>query len=122
MNCRCRVGASGICDELPKIIQSFSIPSIQNISPLKSALNPTGIAVEFNQELADELVVWAVRAIADLAANNPNNQTKLGMTGCCEALVTVLNSAVESLETNSLGEFTVQLILIHGCVIVPSYV
>ena len=34
--------------------------------------------------------VWAIRAVADLAANNPNNQTKLGLGGACEALVDVV--------------------------------
>jgi hypothetical protein len=36
------------------------------------------------------VTLWAVRAIADLAANNPNNQTRLGNNGACEALVAAI--------------------------------
>lgn len=36
------------------------------------------------------VTLWAVRAVADLAANNPNNQAKLGAHGACEALVKAL--------------------------------
>ena len=47
------------------------------------------------QYIADEAVsLYAVRAIADLAANNPNNQTKLGVHGACEALVTFLRGTL----------------------------
>ena len=40
------------------------------------------------------IVMWAVRAVADLAANNPNNQTKLGLNGACEGLILVLKSVL----------------------------
>jgi Fe-S cluster biogenesis protein NfuA len=40
------------------------------------------------------IAVWAVRAIADLAANNPNNQTKLGLNGACDGLVLALKSVM----------------------------
>lgn len=36
------------------------------------------------------LMFWTVRAIADLAANNPNNQAKLGYVGACEFLVNIM--------------------------------
>lgn len=36
------------------------------------------------------LMFWTVRAIGDLAANNPNNQTKLGYAGACEFLVNIM--------------------------------
>lgn len=36
------------------------------------------------------VTTWAVRAIADLAANNPNNQSRLGSSGACEALVAAI--------------------------------
>lgn len=36
------------------------------------------------------LLFWTMRAIADLAANNPNNQAKLGHHGACDLLVKVL--------------------------------
>jgi hypothetical protein len=36
------------------------------------------------------IIYWACRAIADLAANNPNNQAKLGAHGACEFLVKIL--------------------------------
>lgn len=37
------------------------------------------------------LLYWTVRAIADLAANNPNNQAKLGYHGACDFLVRIMN-------------------------------
>jgi hypothetical protein len=37
------------------------------------------------------LLYWVIKAIGDLAANNPNNQTKLGREGACELLVAVLD-------------------------------
>jgi hypothetical protein len=36
------------------------------------------------------VTLWAVRAIADMAANNPNNQARLGNHGACEALVAAI--------------------------------
>ena len=58
--------------------------------------------------------VWAIRAVADLAANNPNNQTKLGLGGACEALVDVVKvlasnkeGAVGSMSHYSEGGFGV---------------
>ena len=38
--------------------------------------------------------MWAVRAIANLAANNPNNQTKLGAAGACEFLVKTIRMSL----------------------------
>jgi hypothetical protein len=37
------------------------------------------------------LLYWVIKAIGDLAANNPNNQTKFGREGACELLVAVLD-------------------------------
>lgn len=37
------------------------------------------------------LIYWVIKAIGDLSANNPNNQTKLGNHGACELLVKVLD-------------------------------
>lgn len=97
-------GSSGICDDLPKIIHAYSNASAYNESGVKPTANYRyGKSPDFNQDYADELIVWAVRAIADLAANNPNNQTKLGISGCCEALVSVLKSAVEAKEVTPRG-------------------
>ncbi len=42
----------------------------------------------------DETILWSVRAIADLAANHPNNQTKLGVKGACDGLVRVLRGVL----------------------------
>jgi len=72
---RNRMGASWtsnseICAELPKIIQSYGEDG--------------------------NVVDWAVRAIANLAANNPNNQSKLGNFGACEVLVSTLRSSTVS--------------------------
>jgi hypothetical protein len=39
----------------------------------------------------DYVALWAVRAVADLAANNVNNQARLGAAGACEALVKILD-------------------------------
>lgn len=36
------------------------------------------------------LMYWTVRAIGDLAANNPNNQAKLGHAGACELLINIM--------------------------------
>lgn len=85
---RNRLGASGICDALAKILNKYLGTSVT--SPHRSKLP---IATEAE---VDDILLWAVRAVADLAANNPNNQTKLGLSGCCEAVVLVLRKSLES--------------------------
>jgi hypothetical protein len=40
------------------------------------------VITNFNED--GKVTDWAIRAIANLAANNPNNQAALGATGCCE--------------------------------------
>lgn len=55
------------------------------------------IQLHINEQMASSwrkvertLIYWSTRAIADLAANNPNNQAKLGNYGACELLVKIL--------------------------------
>jgi hypothetical protein len=48
-----------------------------------------------------DVAIWSVRAVADLAANHPNNQTKLGGKGTCEGLIKVLKGLVNSSSSSS---------------------
>jgi hypothetical protein len=98
---RNRLGASGICDELAKILNKYLAASSNSQSNKSPHANPAVPSSQrFKHPVAteaevEEILRWAVRAVADLAANNPNNQTKLGLSGCCEAVVNVLRRALE---------------------------
>ena len=45
---------------------------------------------------------WIVRSIGNLSANNPNNQTKLGLSGACEILCELLKNILPSQDLKSL--------------------
>ena len=45
---------------------------------------------------------WIVRSIGNLSANNPNNQTKLGLSGACEILCELLKNVLPSQDLKSL--------------------
>ena len=45
---------------------------------------------------------WIVKSIGNLSANNPNNQTKLGLSGACEILCELLKSILPSQDLKSL--------------------
>ena len=80
---RNRLGASGCCERVPKIMAN---PLFSNDS---------------------SVIVWFVRAVADLAANNPNNQTKLGVNGACEALVKAITQSWGSMsEEETLAKYS----------------
>lgn len=38
----------------------------------------------------DDIIILAIKAVADLSANNPQNQSRLGHAGACEALMQAL--------------------------------
>ena len=63
---RNRLGASGVCPEISKSLISH---------------------------ISDKNIVFElIKCIGNLAANNPNNQTKLGLSGCCEILCEIMKS------------------------------
>eukprot|EP01038_Epipyxis_sp_PR26KG_P004281 gene4281-6066_t len=70
---RNKLGANGVCSAVPMAASFYFDDQISR--PLF---------------MENSLLYWIIRAIADLAANNPNNQAKLGMYGACELLVRVL--------------------------------
>lgn len=72
MTNRNRFGASGICEELTKRLADFL------------ALDSTRI-------------LWSVRCLADLAANSPQNQSKLGAAGACEILMGIFRRQLDLL-------------------------
>ena len=79
---RNRLGSSDVCSSIMLVI----LPNIEeqmNISWRKYDTT---------------LIYWVIKAIGDIAANNPNNQAKLGSAGACEFLVQVLDR--KSLETH----------------------
>ena len=45
---------------------------------------------------------WIVNSIGNLSANNPNNQTKLGLSGACEILCELLKNVLPSPDLKSL--------------------
>lgn len=75
---RNKLGANDACYHVPVTLQN-------HISSL--IFNPLF-------DLKHSMLYWAVRAIGDLAANNPNNQSKLGDHGACECLLRILHREV----------------------------
>lgn len=71
---RNRLGSSDVCSSLVNILKGC-IDEQMTISWRKHD---------------STLVFWMVKALGNLAANNPTNQTKLGNHGACELLVKVL--------------------------------
>jgi hypothetical protein len=71
---RNRLGSSDACSAVMLPINGF----------FEEHINATFVKVD------KSLLFWTVRAIADLAANNPNNQAKLGHHGACDLLVKIL--------------------------------
>jgi len=63
---RNKLGASDACSAVPEVLKD-------NINVL--------ISQPFHN-MERNLLYWGVRTIADLAANNPNNQSKLGCQWC----------------------------------------
>jgi hypothetical protein len=63
---RSLLGVSGTCDEVCDVLPQLSYEE-------------------------DSTIQLACRVIANLAANHPNNQHKLGASGACEFLLSVLN-------------------------------
>lgn len=45
---------------------------------------------------------WIVKSIGNLSANNPNNQTKLGLSGACEILCELLKNTLPSQDLKNL--------------------
>ncbi len=72
---RNKLGASDACEVIPMIMNT-------HIDTL--LLQPLGRLEQTS------LLFWGVRAMAELAANNPNNQTKLTAHGCIELLVRIM--------------------------------
>ena len=75
---RNKLGANEVCQLVPHIFQSQISEMIFN--PIFSRHHSP--------------LYWATRAVADLAANNPNNQAKLGEGGACECLVRILHREI----------------------------
>jgi len=75
---RNKLGANDACYHVPVTLQNHFSNLIFN--PLF--------------DLKHSMLYWAVRAIGDLAANNPNNQSKLGAHGACECLLRILHREV----------------------------
>jgi hypothetical protein len=71
---RVRLGSSDVCSAIMLVIQ----PVFEEQLTLSW------------RKYESLLIFWVIKAIGDLAANNPNNQAKLGSVGACEFLVKVL--------------------------------
>lgn len=104
---RNRIGSTGLCEDLPKLISNLA-----NL-PIKGTSSSTpAIQLMLSSPIYYQLLLWAVRAIAELAANNPNNQSKLGIGGACELCCAVLKKALHYEATSSSSESLVSTTLI----------
>ena len=70
------MGASDVCPEISKCLAHY--------------LNDRNVVLEITKSLGN------------LSANNPNNQTKLGLNGICELLAEVLKNILPSTDLKSL--------------------
>lgn len=94
MTNRNRLGAGDCCEWVPKVLGMYVTANFaKNYMDAMTASHRTSFSARnvFNAELS-QLIHWGVRCIADLAANHPNNQAKLGANGACEILVTLIKN------------------------------
>jgi hypothetical protein len=94
MTNRNKLGVADCCEWVPKVLGMYVTANFAKTymdTMAVSSRTSFSVRTAFNAEL-NNLIHWGVRCIADLAANHPNNQAKLGANGACELLVTLIKN------------------------------